>query len=276
MPELPEVETVKRTLQQLVSGKTISSITVSLPRIIKEPDNPALFMELLRGQTIRKIGRRGKFLKFYFDDFVLLSHLRMEGRYGVFGKDEPVEKHTHVIFHFKDDTELRYRDVRTFGTMHLYKVEDEEKAPSLAKLGPEPLDSRFTPDELRKRMKGRTSKIKALLLNQEIVAGLGNIYVDECLYQAKIHPEKVPSQLMDQDWSCLHHSIVDVLSRSISLGGSSVKSYVNGQGEEGAFQHTLKVYQKKGEPCVECGTLIVRTVVSGRGTHYCPQCQPQN
>ncbi|HBI04791.1 MAG TPA: DNA-formamidopyrimidine glycosylase [Paenibacillaceae bacterium] len=276
MPELPEVETVRRTLQQLVSGKTISSITVSLPRIIKEPDNPELFIELLKGQTIRKMGRRGKFLKFYFDDFVLLSHLRMEGRYGVYGKEEQVEKHTHVIFHFTDETELRYRDVRTFGTMHLYKQGDEEKAPSLAKLGLEPLDPQFTPDELQRRMKGRTSKIKALLLNQEIVAGLGNIYVDECLYQAKIHPEKTPSQLKEKDWTLLHHSIVDVLSRSITLGGSSVKSYVNGQGEEGKFQHTLKVYQKKGEPCAECGTPIVRTVVSGRGTHYCPQCQLEN
>lgn len=275
MPELPEVETVKRTLQQLVSGKTISSITVSLPRIIKEPDHPELFMELLKGQTIRKIGRRGKFLKFYFDDFVLLSHLRMEGRYGLYREDEPIEKHTHVIFHFIDGTELRYRDVRTFGTMHLYNLGDEEQAPSLAKLGIEPLDSCFTPDELKRRMKGRTSKIKSLLLNQEIVAGLGNIYVDECLYQAKIHPEKIPAQLGEQDWSSLHHAIVDVLTRSISLGGSSVKSYVNGQGEEGKFQHVLKVYQKKGEPCAECGTPIVRTIVSGRGTHFCPQCQPE-
>lgn len=275
MPELPEVETVKRTLQQLVSGKTISSITVSLPRIIKEPDNPDLFRELLKGQTIRKMGRRGKFLKFYFDDFVLLSHLRMEGRYGLYRKDEPIEKHTHVIFHFTDETELRYRDVRTFGTMHLYKLGEEEQAPSLIKLGIEPLDPCFTPNELRQRMLGRTSKIKSLLLNQEIVAGLGNIYVDECLFQAKIHPEKNPSQLKDKDWIQLHDSIVDVLTRSISLGGSSVKSYVNGQGEEGMFQHTLKVYQKKGEPCVECGTPIVRTIVSGRGTHYCPQCQPE-
>lgn len=275
MPELPEVETVKRTLQQLVSGKTISSITVSLPKIIKEPDSPELFKELLKGQTIRQMGRRGKFLLFYFDDFVLLSHLRMEGRYGVYQKEEPVEKHTHVIFHFTDDTELRYRDVRTFGTMHLYRISDIEKAPSLLKLGIEPFDPQFTPDELRKRMEGRKSHIKSLLLNQEIIAGLGNIYVDECLFQARIHPQKNPSQLKVQDWYNLHEAIVDVLQRSISLGGSSVKSYVNGQGEEGKFQYTLNVYQKTGEPCRVCGTCIVRIIVSGRGTHFCPHCQPE-
>lgn len=274
MPELPEVETIKRTLEQLLSGKKISSVTVSLPRIIKEPQDPHLFSQLLQGQQIHKMGRRGKFLKFYLDDFVLLSHLRMEGRYGLYAKEEPIEKHTHVIFHFTDETELRYRDVRTFGTMHLFEKGQEEQVPPLKKLGMEPLSSSFTPQQLMSLMTGRTGTLKALLLNQEIITGLGNIYVDECLFQAGIHPEKRPYQLVEADWVRLQEAIVDVLSRSISLGGSSVKSFVNGQGKEGQFQHTHKVYQRTGEPCVVCGTPIVRMVLAGRGTHYCPRCQP--
>lgn len=274
MPELPEVETIKRTLQQLVSGKKIASVTVSLPRIVKKPEDFLLFSHLLEGQTIQGIERRGKFLKFILVDFVLVSHLRMEGRYGLYTHTEPVEKHTHVIFHFTDQTELRYRDVRTFGTMHLFTRGEEDRELPLKKLGIEPLDPGFSAGALKQIMQGRTGTIKALLLNQELVTGLGNIYVDESLFLAGIYPEKRPNQLSENDWGKLYHAIVDVLSRSISLGGSSVKSYVNGQGETGSFQHTLKVYQRTGKACEVCGTPIERTVVTGRGTHYCPLCQP--
>jgi formamidopyrimidine-DNA glycosylase len=275
MPELPEVETVRRTLTSLVVGKQIEDVIVSLPRLVKEPDDVMQFSHSLIGQTIREMGRRGKFLLFYLDDFVLVSHLRMEGRYGLYSIDEPVEKHTHVIFRFTDGTELRYKDVRTFGTMHLFVKGKEEAGPPLHKLGPEPLDKAFTAKMLKERMKGRKSKIKPLLLNQEIVVGLGNIYVDEALFQAGVHPERVPSELTDKEWQSLYESIVDILEKSITLGGSSIKSYVNGQGEMGNFQHTLKAYGRTGEPCVTCGTPIEKSVVGGRGTHICPTCQPR-
>ncbi|WP_027414774.1 DNA-formamidopyrimidine glycosylase [Aneurinibacillus terranovensis] len=275
MPELPEVETIRRTLSTLVTGKVISNVEVGLPRLIKKPDDKLEFVERLKGQTILSISRRGKFLKFYLDDFVLVSHLRMEGRYGLYKTGEPVEKHTHVIFQFTDGTELRYKDVRTFGTMHLFVKGQEELEPPLYKLGPEPLDENFTPGLLKERLIHRKSKIKPLLLNQEILVGLGNIYVDEALFQAGIHPEKGPDELTDNQWNKLHQAIVGVLTESISLGGSSIKSYVNGQGKEGNFQHTLKAYGRTGESCVVCGTPIEKSVVGGRGTHICPTCQPR-
>jgi formamidopyrimidine-DNA glycosylase len=276
MPELPEVETVRRTLHRLVVGKTICDVIVSLPRLIKAPDDVMLFIELLKGQTIHEIGRRGKFLLFYLDDVVLVSHLRMEGRYGLYQTGDEVEKHTHVIFQFTNGTELRYKDVRTFGTMHLFARGQEESGPPLHKLGPEPLDPAFSVDVLKERLRGRKSKIKPLLLNQEIIVGLGNIYVDEALFQAKVHPEAAPAELSDEQWQALHISIVHILQESISLGGSSIKSYVNGQGEAGQFQHTLKAYGRTGEPCVVCGTPIEKLVVGGRGTHICPSCQTRN
>jgi formamidopyrimidine-DNA glycosylase len=273
MPELPEVETVVRTLRRLVIGKTIGRVSVMLPRIIRRPDDVEAFKFQLIGQTIRDIKRRAKFIQFILDKDVLVSHLRMEGRYGLYRFDEPVEKHTHVIFHFTDGTELRYRDVRQFGTMDLFPLGMETAEGPLAKLGVEPLDESFTPALFRQMLKGRTTKIKPLLLNQEFIVGLGNIYVDESLFKAGIHPERPAGKLTAKQMAKLHESIVATLTEAVEQGGSSIKSYVNGQGEMGMFQQSLLVYGRKGEPCVQCGTEIVRFVVGGRGTHICPKCQ---
>lgn len=273
MPELPEVETVVRTLQGLVKGKKIERISVTLPRIIRQPDDVEAFKSQLTGQTIHDIKRRAKFIQFILDQDVLISHLRMEGRYGLYQADEPVEKHTHVIFHFVDGTELRYRDVRQFGTMDVLPLGMETKAGPLAKLGVEPLDESFTPEVLRTLLKNRSTKIKPLLLNQECIVGLGNIYVDESLFKAGIHPERPAGTLTGKQVKKLHESIVATLAEAVEQGGSSIKSYVNGQGEMGMFQQSLLVYGRKDEPCVQCGTQIVRFVVGGRGTHICPKCQ---
>jgi len=273
MPELPEVETVVRTLRGLVLGKTIERVSVLLPRIIRTPDDVEAFKAQLAGQTIQDITRRAKFIQFYLDQDVLISHLRMEGRYGLYQHDEPVEKHTHVIFHFTDKTELRYRDVRQFGTMDLYPQGMETSTGPLAKLGVEPLEDSFTADVLKQLLKGRPTKIKPLLLNQECIVGLGNIYVDESLFKAGIHPERPAGQLTGKQIARLHESIVATLAEAVEQGGSSIKSYVNGQGEMGMFQQSLMVYGRKDEPCVTCGTQIVRFVVGGRGTHICPSCQ---
>ncbi|AJY73565.1 DNA-formamidopyrimidine glycosylase [Paenibacillus beijingensis] len=274
MPELPEVETVKRTLNELVTDKTIAAVTVSLPRIIQRPAEPEQFAGALAGRTIRTVERRGKFLRLILDGLVLVSHLRMEGRYGLYRTGEPVDKHTHVIFHFQDGTELRYKDVRQFGTMHLFEPGEDLMLPPLNKLGLEPLEEEFTPEALRGRLKGKTSKMKPLLLNQSYIAGLGNIYVDEALFQAGIHPEAGVDELKPSDWKKLYASIRSTLERAVEAGGSSVKSYVNGQGDAGSFQHELLVYGRKNEPCRSCGTLITKSVVGGRGTHVCLQCQP--
>lgn len=274
MPELPEVETVRRTLNELVAGKTIDRVTVSLPRIIQRPAEPEQFADLLAGRTIVTVERRGKFLRLLLDGLTLVSHLRMEGRYGLYRSDEPVEKHTHVIFHFTDGTELRYKDVRQFGTMHVFLPGEELDSPPLNKLGLEPLDDSFTLESLRRLLGRRPGPIKPLLLNQTYVVGLGNIYVDEALFSAGIHPERPADSLEKDEWERLFRAIRDTLGRAVEAGGSSIKSYVNGQGEMGMFQHSLLVYGRKNEPCSRCGSAIEKTVLGGRGTHYCHTCQP--
>ncbi|MEW9698399.1 DNA-formamidopyrimidine glycosylase [Paenibacillus sp. SI8] len=274
MPELPEVETVRRTLNKLVTGKTIAHVVVRLPRIIQKPDDIRMFEVLLQGQTIETIERRGKFLRFVLDDYVMVSHLRMEGRYGLYDGDAPLEVHTHVLFRFTDGSELRYKDVRQFGTMHLFPKGEELTQPPLQKLGLEPLDEAFTLEAFSERIAKRSTKIKPLLLNQEYIVGIGNIYVDESLFLAGIHPEREASSLSKKELKLLHEAIVRTLSESVEVGGSSIKSYVNGQGEIGLFQHQLNIYGRGSQPCRVCGTEIYKTVVGGRGTHICPVCQP--
>ncbi|MEQ7053718.1 DNA-formamidopyrimidine glycosylase [Paenibacillaceae sp. P-4] len=273
MPELPEVETVKQTLNTLVAGKRIERVTVTLPRIIQRPSEIEQFCDALKGHTIERVERRGKFLRILLDGLVLVSHLRMEGRYGVYAANEPVEKHTHVIFHFDDGTELRYKDVRQFGTMHLFAAGEEWEQPPLHKLGVEPLSPEFTVERFAEAMRRRRSFIKPVLLNQHIVVGIGNIYVDEALFRAGIHPNRAADELTDEEYALLHRAIIDTLKEAVEAGGSSIKSYVNGQGEMGMFQHQLQMYGRQGQPCVQCGSIIEKTVVGGRGTHYCPVCQ---
>lgn len=273
MPELPEVETVCRTLEKLIAAKTIARVTVSLPRILQRPDDPAEFAAMLEGRTFTGAERRGKFIRLQLDGLTLVSHLRMEGRYGLFREEEPVEPHTHVIFHFTDGTALRYKDVRQFGTMHVFASGEEWRHPPLNKLGIEPLSDEFTPEAFTAALRGRTTKIKPLLLNQEVIVGLGNIYVDEALHAAGIHPERTADSLKRAEKARLHASIVATLAAAVSAGGSSVKSYVNGQGEMGMFQHELRAYGRTGEPCPACGSPIEKSVVGGRGTHTCPRCQ---
>ncbi|MBP1989417.1 DNA-formamidopyrimidine glycosylase [Paenibacillus eucommiae] len=274
MPELPEVETVKRTLNVLVAGKTIKEVEVLLPRIIQKPSDIRMFEFLLQGQTIQTIERRGKFLRFVLSDYVLVSHLRMEGRYGLYPSEEALELHTHVLFHFTDGTDLRYKDVRQFGTMHLFPKGEELVQPPLHKLGLEPLDDEFTLEAFRQQIAKRTTKIKPLLLNQAYIVGIGNIYVDESLFLAGIHPEREASSLTSKELQVLYEAIIQTLRDSVEVGGSSVKSYVNGQGEIGMFQHQLRIYGRKAEACYACGSEIQKTVVGGRGTHICLTCQP--
>lgn len=273
MPELPEVETVRRTLQELVVNKKVENVSVTWPKIVKHPEEVAQFIDALVGQTITDIGRRGKFLILYTSDFALVSHLRMEGKYGLFQKTEPVDKHTHVIFHFTDGTELRYRDVRKFGTMHLYLKGQEFDILPLAQLGPEPFSEAFTAEELSSRLTRTTRNIKAALLDQKTVVGLGNIYVDEALFRARIHPERPANSLTKEEITRLHKEISDTLSEAVEKGGSTIRSYVNSQGQIGMFQLELFVYGRKGEDCKICGSTLERIVTGGRGTVYCPSCQ---
>ncbi|WP_338788952.1 DNA-formamidopyrimidine glycosylase [Metabacillus sp. FJAT-53654] len=273
MPELPEVETVRRTLLQLVQGKKIQKVTIHWPKIIKKPEESEQFQDALVGQTIQDVNRRGKFLKFILDDYVLVSHLRMEGRYGLYNPEEEYDKHTHVIFSFVDGTELRYRDVRKFGTMHLFSKGEEDNELPLSQLGPEPFSKSFTVDYLRERLKKTSRKIKAALLDQTVVVGLGNIYVDEALFRAGINPERIANQITLAECRVLHKEIIATLGEAVEKGGSTIRSYVNTQGEIGMFQLQLFVYGRTNEPCKKCGTTLTKSVVGGRGTHFCDKCQ---
>jgi formamidopyrimidine-DNA glycosylase len=273
MPELPEVETVRRTLVELVKGKTIKHVEVLWPKIIKRPEPIEQFKDALIGQTIKDVDRRGKFLKFILSDYVLVSHLRMEGRYGLYKAAEPFDKHTHVLFTFTDDTQLRYRDVRKFGTMHLFLPGEEEIELPLSQLGPEPFSEEFTAKYIRTKLGKTNRKVKVVLLDQGTVVGLGNIYVDEALYRAGIHPEREASSLREEEIELLYKEIVATLQEAVDKGGSTIRSYVNSQGDIGMFQLELFVYSRKGEPCKRCGTEIEKLVVGGRGTHICPNCQ---
>lgn len=275
MPELPEVESVRTGLEGLIKGATIKEIEVHWGRIISEPDDIEQFKLELQGQTLESIARRGKFLLFYFTDRVMISHLRMEGKYVVVKAGEPVSKHTHVIFHLKDGRELRYLDVRKFGRMDLVEKGSEMTHPSLLKLGPEPTVKTFEVDAFHKELKRRSKAIKGVLLDQGIVAGIGNIYADEVLHEAGIHPTYPANQLNKEQRVVLHQAIIDVMDRAVTAGGTTIRSYKNAFGQEGTYQQSLLVYGRVGESCQACGTLVEKIKVAQRGTHFCPTCQPE-
>lgn len=273
MPELPEVETIRRTLNKLVKGKTIENVSVYWPRLIKQPEDVNQFCDALKGETIHDVKRRGKFLIFSLDTLSLVSHLRMEGRYGLYPSEKQTEPHTHVVFHFNDQTELRYRDVRKFGTMHLFQKGEEHLRLPLSQLGMEPFSDDFTAEWLLQKLKETSRNIKTALLDQKIVAGLGNIYVDEALFRSSIHPERPAKDLSFDEASKLHLEIIRTLKEAVDKGGSTVRSYVNSQGQIGMFQLELFVYARKNQPCKKCGRPIQKMKVGGRGTHFCPNCQ---
>lgn len=275
MPEMPEVETVKETLKQLVLGKTIRKIKVFWPKIIKRPDDVELFKQRLEKQTIQDLKRRGKFILFILDEYTLVSHLRMEGKYNLAKSGEDMDKHTHVIFDFGDGTELRYRDVRKFGTMHVFKKGEEASYPPLLSLGPEPLTDELNEKYLKEKLNKTARPIKAVLLDQTVLVGLGNIYVDEALFKASIHPLSKANHLSDKSIKKLVMSIKETLSEAVTLGGSTIRSYLNSQGQMGMFQQKLNVYGREGEPCKTCGTELIKLRVAGRGTHICPTCQKE-
>lgn len=274
MPELPEVETIKRTLEHLVLDKCIEKVDVFWEKIIKKPDDVEKFKHLLIGQKIHKLSRRGKFLLFYLDDYCLVSHLRMEGKYRVVPKKTEKDKHTHVIFTFTDGEALHYHDVRKFGTMHLFPIGKEMEEEPLKKLGPEPFDESFSFEYFKGKLKRTERLIKAVLLDQTVVTGLGNIYVDEALFKAGIHPERRANTLKDEEIERLRIQAIETLTEAVELGGTTIRSYVNSQGDMGMFQQELFVYGQENKACKRCGSEIVKLKVAGRGTHICASCQP--
>ncbi len=275
MPELPEVEIVRTILSEQIIGKTIDDIKITYPKIIRTPADSEQFKLLLKGKQLDAINRRGKYLLFVFDDITLVSHLRMEGKYLYFDEQaslEPVNKHTHVIFSFTDGTELHYQDVRKFGTMDLVWNHDLADFPALTKLGQEPIAEDFDGKDFAERLQGRSCTIKQALLNQEIVSGLGNIYVDDSLAKSGISPLKPAKDLTAAEINRLIPAMREVLEEAIRYGGSTIKSFETIYGK-GSMQDHLLVYGQTGKPCFRCGTPIEKIRLAGRGTHYCPSCQ---
>ncbi|ERL66359.1 bifunctional DNA-formamidopyrimidine glycosylase/DNA-(apurinic or apyrimidinic site) lyase [Schleiferilactobacillus shenzhenensis] len=273
MPELPEVETVRRGLADTVVGKTIVNVTSDWPKIVG--GDVGAFADVVVGRTIEAIGRRGKYLLFRFSGGVtMVSHLRMEGKYAfTVDPEQTLERFTHVVFTFSDGSQLRYRDMRKFGRMVLVATGDEDQVPGLRELGPEPFDSAFTKSYLRTALQRRHAAIKGVLLNQSVVAGLGNIYADEVLWLTRIHPLTPADEISTIKIGRLREAMITELTKAIAAHGTTVHSFQGADGETGDFQNALHVYGREGQPCERCGTAIVKIRVAGRGTHFCPHCQ---
>ena len=271
MPELPEVETVRRGLEKLILGKKITTIDIRYPKMIKTDLDQ--FQKELPGQVVKSIGRRGKYLLFYLTDKVLISHLRMEGKYFYYPDQVPERKHAHVFIHFEDGGTLVYEDVRKFGTMELFAPELLEAYFLSKKLGPEPTEQDFDLEIFIGALKKSKKHIKSHLLDQTLVAGLGNIYVDEVLWRAQVHPSRTSNSLTTQEARKVHDETINVLGQAVEKGGSTIRTYTNAFGEDGTMQEFHQVYDKAGQACSRCGTSIEKIQLGGRGTHFCPNCQ---
>jgi formamidopyrimidine-DNA glycosylase len=271
MPELPEVETVVRQLREgghergvSVIGRTITRVALRWPGHVARP-SPAEFARRLSGQKITALTRRGKYLVFQLTHGFLLIHLKMSGDLVVVGNAAPFDKHAHTIFHFRTGGQLRFTDTRKFG--RVYWVEHVEDI--VGHLGPEPLEPAFTARRLGEMLAQRQRALKPLLLDQTFIAGLGNIYTDETLHRAGLHPLRRSDSLQPAEVQALWRSIRHSLQNGIRHNGASIDWVYRG----GHFQNHFRAYGRAGEPCLTCGTPIRRTVVGQRGTYFCPQCQ---
>jgi len=290
MPELPEVETIRRDLSALI-GKKIIALNIISPKTASHP--AAFFKQALIGKKLIKIERRGKLLIFVFpSDLFLLVHLKMTGQLIFQSKNKKIvgghslaagsyeksvggelpNKHTRAIFDFSGGGKLFFNDLRKFGYLKL--VDGQELKKILEKnYGPEPLTSEFTVSRLKEILKTRRINIKAVLLNQKLIAGLGNIYVDESLFAAGIRPMRPANQVKPKEVEKLFKEINKLIKKAISHRGTTFSNYVDSKGQKGNFSNLLKVYGRGGKPCVVCGTPIFKIKIAGRGTHYCPNCQ---
>jgi formamidopyrimidine-DNA glycosylase len=272
MPELPEVETVVRTLRPILIGSTIESMTFRYAKMIHP--TPAIFEKKLNGQSFTNIERIGKFIIFFFSNqSVVVSHLRMEGKFIELKNPlDPLTRFAHLVFHLNDGRRLVYDDMRKFGTFTLTSAKTYLDLPSLKNLGKEPLTP-LDPLPILAKINASRRPIKSILLDQRILLGLGNIYADEVLYAAKIHPLKKGTQLtLEETKSMLFHS-EKILKAAIASGGSRIRSYRSGSPIDGEFTLSIQAYGREGEPCHRCHHRLDKITVGGRGTHYCPRCQ---
>lgn len=287
MPELPEVETVRRGLHELIIGRVVKKVVYDTAKSF--PNASADVEQFLIGATISDVRRRAKVLLIDLStDYTLVIHLKMTGQLVfrapdvAFGAGHPndsligelPDRSTRVTFTFADGSHLYFNDQRKFGWVKLIPTIEVPNIDFMKKVGPEPLEADFMPEQFAARFKRRAkSPIKAALLDQTVIAGVGNIYADESLWGAKIHPLRKVATITDAEFNKLYHELRDVMNLAIAKGGSTDKNYVNAEGKRGSYMDFARVFRREGLPCPRCGTIIVKFRATGRGTHICPNCQ---
>jgi formamidopyrimidine-DNA glycosylase len=280
MPELPEVETVVRGLRLSLPGRAVVEVRFGKTDFV---DNPGEIAERLPGTRIANVTRLGKFICISLEEgapstapaaplsqYCLIIHLGMTGQLTLIHSHEFVPPHTHGFFILDDGRELRYTDIRRFGRMLL--IPESRLAEFTEKLGKEPLE--ISAEEFCRHFASRRARVKALLLDQRILRGIGNIYADESLFRARLHPARIAENITKQQLLILHEKVQQVLEEAIRSRGSSISDYVDSEGKRGEFQLRHRVYQREGKPCFRCKTKIRRVIVAGRSSHFCPRCQP--
>jgi len=269
MPELPEVETAVRALRAPLIGRTIVGARTAWPRHIARP-TPDELRARVAGRRVEAIDRRGKYLVFTLsEDETLIVHLKMTGHLSVVPADTPPDPYAHTVFELDDGRELRFRDPRKFGRVYLV----HDPADVLGPLGPEPLAGEFSAEALAERLARRRRVLKPLLLDQTFLAGIGNIYADEALFDARLRPTRRSDTLTAEEIAALHAAIQKVLALGIAREGASISTYVKPDGQKGEMQNEVMVFRRTGQSCYNCGRPIERMVLGGRSTHYCPNCQ---
>jgi formamidopyrimidine-DNA glycosylase len=273
MPELPEVETIVADLRPHLVGRTIVRCELRFPSIVRHPE-PETFIDSIAGMRVEAVGRRGKFIFIALGEGrLLVVHLGMTGQLRLVDAATEVLNHTHVIFDFDDGRQLRYRDPRRFGRLLLGTQDELLISGTLPKLGPEPIDPAFDAEALFERFRRRRAPVKAVLLDQSTVAGVGNIYADESLHRARLRPDRAAGSLSRKSVRRLHESLRDSLEVAIRNRGSSVDTYRDAWGDMGSQQEELLVYGRAGEPCVTCGRPLAIVRIAGRSTVFCRRCQ---
>jgi formamidopyrimidine-DNA glycosylase len=274
MPELPEVEHVVRALRRSVAGRRIVAVDLNLPRLVASPA-AATFKRKLRGARIEVINRRGKYILIEFDtEHVLLVHLRMTGKFVCIGPEQPLPRYPHVVLYLDDERRLVFCDMRQFGRMRLVPARQLSRLSQIAALAPEPLTEDFTLDYFLATLRESRRSLKQLLLDQTKILGLGNIYASEALFLAGISPLKPAHSLATARAAKLHQAIRDILQEAIDAGSTlRIDLTDGGSSYIGTTERFWRVYERAGEPCINCGTKIRRVVQGARSTYYCPKCQ---
>lgn len=273
MPELPEVQTVRHILEPQLTGRSVTKLELRRPEIVKHP-SVEIFRDIVTGSTLSGMDRRGKFLLLHLENgSSVILHLRMTGQLLVTPDDFPEEKHTHVIFHLDNGCQLRFVDSRRFGRFWLRRAGEEDIYSGIHKLGLEPFDANCNNKYLEAKLGGRRKTIKECLLDQSVVAGIGNIYGDEILHASRLHPSRLANSLTSAEWQTLASSIPAVLRYMITKNNMTPAEYLSGLGKEYRNTPSFQVYGRKGQPCYRCGTALQSMRIGGRNSSFCPACQ---